>query len=185
MVLTVLTVLTIAPPVTANPVGYGGFTVYPTTEGIDGTFYVSGPALVTFYVVHYSGAQPAMASQFSAPVPACLNGVWMGDLYQFDVIIGDSQTGISIGYGVCMMSPIYLMAINVFVSATPPDCCFYELDRDPTDPHGVEGEITVVNCEQAIYHVAAGRSVINPDPQLCPTPVEASSWGRIKALYVQ
>jgi hypothetical protein len=185
VVLAVVATLVIAPTAMANPTAnYGGFTVYPTTDAYDGVFIVPGAAIVQFHVVHI-GQEPASAVQFSAPIPECLGGTWVGDAHPFSVVIGNSQIGVSVGYGTCLLPPIHVMTINVIVEDTPPDCCFYELDRDLGDPHGALGEITVVDCEETIFHILAGRSVINPDPLLCPTPVEQSSWGRIKAMYVQ
>ncbi len=170
----------------ANPVGTSsGFTVYADPSGTGGDIIDTG-GLIALYVIHV-GRDPAMASQFIAPRPACLDATYIGDAHQFAVTIGDSQTGISIAYGQCLDPPIHILTIHYFGSGNTGSCCYYSLDCDPRDLAAVPGKISVVDCstsEPTRFYVEAGYSWINYSWATgCLVPVENTTWGRIKSQY--
>ncbi len=47
----------------------------------------------------------------------------------FPVTIGNSQTGVSIGYGNCRVGTIHVQTISYFASGTTPSCCSYHVLR--------------------------------------------------------
>lgn len=141
------------------------------------------PGLLTYWVVHLYTAG-STASQFSAPMPGCLiGGIWLSDTAQFPVTIGSSQTGVAVGYGVCLASPIATLAINYFGNGLTGNCCPYPVLPDPNVP---SGEIEVVDCLNSLVFAAGATTMINPDPT-CPCdqaiPTEETTWGKVKSLY--
>lgn len=171
----------VATGVAANPIGYG-FSVYADANGYEGMIDDKAPGLLPLYVVPW-GPQ-ATAVQFSAHKPACFEAVYVGETSPYSVIIGDSQNGMTIAYGACMTNTTMILTINYFVQGLTPDCCWYPLDRDIADPHGLPGQITFADCSDPpqVGHVRAGASIINWTME-CGTPVEESTWGQVKSLY--
>ena len=145
--------------------------------------------LIPLYVIHV-GRDPATASQFIARRPACFDATYIGEAPRFAVTIGNSQTGISIGYGQCLDPPIHILTINYFGTGNTGSCCYHPLGCDPLDPAGIPGQISVVDCsttEPTRFYVEAGYSWINmhlsPGGCVPQPPVENTTWGRIKSQY--
>ncbi|UCH83642.1 MAG: hypothetical protein JSW50_14500 [Candidatus Latescibacterota bacterium] len=143
--------------------------------------------LWSVYAVHVL-SPGATASQWSAPVPACAlpGGLWLSDTAVYPVTVGNSQTGVAIGYGVCVPSPNHILTINLFVQAPIAPCCVWPILPDPNVP---SGKVEVVDCANNLLQVDSQASaVINSDPSCdCfePLPTETSTWGKVKALYSQ
>jgi hypothetical protein len=76
----------------------------------------------------------ATGVQFSAPLPNC----WTGATYLSDDVpapfyhIGNSQTGIAIAFGSCVVSPIHVLTMQVFTASPdfPGGCCMYNIQPD-------------------------------------------------------
>ncbi|UCH84194.1 MAG: hypothetical protein JSW50_00455, partial [Candidatus Latescibacterota bacterium] len=105
-------------------------------------------------------------------------GIW-------PINIGNSQTGVAIGYGTCLESPVHPLTINYFVQSPPTEsCCYYPV---LPDPHVPSGEIEVVDCNNELVYAEGGVAVLYPTSNcLCEggvVAVEESTWGRVKALY--
>lgn len=150
----------------------------------------SGP---NFYRVHmfHTGPDAAVSSQFMAPKPACWsNATWVGDTLPF-IYLGNTQSGIELGYAGCLQPPIYLGSINYIVSETGPACCPYPVLPAPTSP--IPGSIIFVDCNlpYGIHPAEAGQQVmINPNSscpecELGPVAAHETTWGRVKALYAR
>jgi hypothetical protein len=139
--------------------------------------------LIPYYVVHVS-TSGATACQYSAPKPACFAAMWLSDTSMFPVTIGNSQTGVSIGYGSCRVAPIHVQTINYFATGTTPHCCHYGV---LPDPNAVPPGIYMVDCDEHLLNPSGMRSVIHAAPECrCGgTPAEETTWGRVKALYVE
>jgi hypothetical protein len=134
------------------------------------------------YVVHVN-TPGATASQFAAPMPSCMDGAtFLADSPVFGVNVGDSQTGIAIGYGACYASPIHLLTIKYYVAGTTQACCPYPVIPDPDV---ASGEIEVVNCATTLLYGTGLTSMVNPDTGCwCGLiKVEETTWGHIKSLY--
>jgi hypothetical protein len=144
----------------------------------------SGTGLVSVYVFHI-GTQGATGCQYSAPKPDCVNGSWLADTNVFPVTLGNSQIGVSIGYGVCRQEPIHVQTISLFVTVATPPCCIYPVLPDPSaDPPG----IYMVDCDENLLNPAGQSGVVNETNDcLCADiiPVRETSWGHIKALYTE
>jgi hypothetical protein len=139
------------------------------------------PGVVPFYVVHV-GTGGATACQYSAPKPNCLAATYLSDTNVFPVTIGNSQTGVSIGYGTCRTGPIHVQTISYFTQGLTPACCRYYLQPDP---NGSTGKIEFVDCSYESVTGSTMRAVINPNGTCpCGEPsAEETTWGGVKTLF--
>ena len=169
--------------VTSAPAQPGWIGIFSDPEGLDCDLFDNIPGLCKYYVFHH-GTPGATASQFAAPMPSCMLAVYLSDTAIFPVTIGSSQTGVAIGYGTCLASPIHILSINVFCQALTPACCYYEVVPDPAVP---SGRVEVVDCTNTLLEGWGMQSIVNPDHSCCCncTPVEESTWGKVKSLYSQ
>jgi hypothetical protein len=144
--------------------------------------------LITVAVLHV-GSPGAVASQFSAPKPACFNVSWLSDTKVFPLTIGTSQDGVAVGYEQCMTGTFQILTINYFGSGTTPECCYYPV---VPDPYVASGEVEVVDCYNQLLYRYGWAEYINSTPacqcyaghEYCyPVAVEAVTWGKIKSLY--
>jgi hypothetical protein len=156
--------------------------LYADTQGTNCNFVDNQPRLLQVHVVHISPGG-ATASEFSAPMPACMTGAtYLSDTVWFAV--GNSQVGISVGYGSCVTGSIYLMAINYFVRGTSEICCVYPVLPNPYAVPG--GAVLVQDCDfNSVSGVGLAATVNGNSSCPCggPVPVEETTWGRVKTLY--
>ncbi|UCG53142.1 MAG: hypothetical protein JSW58_06210, partial [Candidatus Latescibacterota bacterium] len=97
------------------------------------------------------------------------------------VTIGNSQTGVSIGYGGCVGAPTNVLDISLFCQGLTGTCCYYTVIPDDDAP---SGEIEVVDCSNALLYATGGTGIINSNATcFCDVPAEESTWGKIKVLY--
>jgi len=168
----------------ADPPG-GKIGMFADQAGTNCSITDTAPGLLPIYVVHIVDAG-ATAIQYIAAKPACMTSTYLSDTNPFGVTIGNSQTGVSVGYGTCRSGAIHCQTISYFASGTTPACCVYTVHCDPL---GVDqcasGLVDIVDCDFGTG-LAKGRSgVINQNASCdCATvPVEETSWGQIKSLY--
>jgi hypothetical protein len=145
---------------------------------------VAGPAsgLALFYVVHVF-TPGATGSEYSAPKPACLTlAQWLSDSNAFPVTVGNSQIGVSVGYGTCRAAPILVQTLQYFILGPNPTCCRY-----PVLPHPVNGGPNVVDCADNLLVATGGQGIINSvvGQCVCDVPVQDTTWGSVKALYTE
>ena len=117
-----------------------------------------------------------------------MGAIWMGDrtMPQF-LTIGNSQTGVIVGYAGCQTSPITVLGIQYLHTAPMGLCCPYPVLPDPAAPSGT---IEVTDCGFVlITGVPGGTSMVNGSPNDCICDgvigVEESTWGKVKALYAE
>ncbi|MFQ5512178.1 MAG: hypothetical protein ACE5EO_10045 [Candidatus Krumholzibacteriia bacterium] len=152
---------------------------------------VSGP-LTIYHVVHVL-TPAATRARFSAPLPSCHAGTYVGDVPSFPATFGNSQTGIEILYPQCMTGPVHLLEIWVMTAGTTPTgctCCWATLP----DPNAPSGRIEVFDCSSKVFRIDPFGAYVNPDIGCGSTPfcdcfatvpTESSTWGRVKALYLE
>ena len=159
--------------------------LFADPQGTNCNFLYGGPGLLAVYVVH-TRTVGATASQFSAPIPACwTNALWLSDTGIWPINIGNSQTGVALGYGTCQVGPMHIYTINYFVQGPPAGtCCYYPV---LPDPHVASGEIEVVDCNGNSVYGEGGTASLYPTANcMCEggtVRVEETTWGRVKALY--
>ena len=163
-------------------------------SGLNSIFEDNVPGLMNVYVFHhYTNA--ATGCRFKAPKPICMEAMYLGEAVTAPFTRrGNSQTGITISYGMCLSSPIHVLTISFFVQGTTPNCCCYFILPDHAAvPHGIH----VTDCSDPpqlmLAHTYIG--IINPAMNQCSehtvpescinysVPVENSTWGAIKSLY--
>ncbi|UCH84113.1 MAG: hypothetical protein JSW50_00025, partial [Candidatus Latescibacterota bacterium] len=123
--------------------------------GTDCNLWDNVTGLCLYYVFHFLHGG-ATASQFSATKPACFGAMWLNDTSVFTVKIGDSQSGVAIGYGQCMPAPTHILTINYFCQATTGSCSEY---RAGPYPAVASGKIEVVDCNDNLIYGDAICSV--------------------------
>jgi hypothetical protein len=147
----------------------------------------SAPGLLTVYVLHVGATGGVTACQYIAAKPECMTATYLSDTNPFPVTIGNSQIGVSIGYGTCRSNVVVVQQISYFASGTTPACCVYPIK---CDPYGVDactsGLIDIVDCNFDAALAKGQSGVVNPTGACACVdivPTEESSWGRVKALY--
>jgi hypothetical protein len=144
------------------------------------------PGLTTYYIVHVY-TTGATACQFVAKKPTCVTATYLSDTAPFPVTIGNSQVGISIGYGTCRVGPIYVLGINYFTTGTTPACCYYKVTCDPLGVDAcASGNIDIVDCAFQSALATAGTGIVNANMTCnCNVPANETTWGGVKALYTE
>jgi hypothetical protein len=170
--------------------GPGTVGVYGDNEGVNCNYNEVGVnfATETAWIVAIAPAHSAV--EYAAPIPPCLAAaVGVAAAAQGgSVIIGDINTGVSVGYGVCKNGPWAVGKITwtyVPVAFGGPQigpCCVY-----PILPHSTTGA-AMAGCELPtpvkFYYTPITTSTINGNETCdCAVPVRDSTWGQIKALY--
>ncbi len=86
------------------------------------------------------------------------NATWISDTEPFENP-GNSQTGKSIGYGVCIAGPraILVLTINYFVQGSSPPCCQYPLLPVPW----AGGQVRLIDCDYNTLTAEGLVSTIN------------------------
>lgn len=144
----------------------------------------STPALCSYYVVHV--CSPG-ATGIQYKINSGHTGTAFPDAPVFPVTIGSAATGVSIGYGECLGGVIHTLSLQYFCQGTTPPCSSIDVVGHPTaTPPG----LLAVSCEQSFVDAEGRSSSIEPDqscvcdaPDCGTIPVEASTWGNIKALW--
>jgi hypothetical protein len=132
---------------TPSPAQVPRVAVYADAVGQACNILDTGPAPFSVYVfvTDVDPASPGItAVQFAAPKPACMQGVdWLSDTPVFPVTLGNSQVGVSIGFGSCLNTPVHVLTINYYGQGLSDACCLYQVVPDPV---AVEGEILLTDC---------------------------------------
>lgn len=127
---------------------YASIGVYPEPSGITCGVADSGPGIIPVYVVVHSWSG-VMATQFSAPIPDCLPGAtWISDTPVFPVTLGDSQTGVSIGFGFCFSPSVHVLTINLRFQGLTEGCCRYAF---LPHPQNTLGTVEFVDCDDNLF----------------------------------
>jgi hypothetical protein len=167
--------------------GVGGtIGIYSDVEGNNcGIHDLTDLGILTVYVVHKTPG--GTAAEFSAPMPACMTGAtFLRDTSPMSVVLGNSQSGVSVGYGACYSGAVLVLSIEYLTQGTIQPCCPYPVLPRPNSPLG---QVSVADCASPVPNtlVATGlNAIVNPDVT-CPCDqalaVHETTWGRVKALY--
>ena len=160
--------------------GPGSVGIFGDPAGTKCNLPDSGPQTTMYYVVHVN-TTGAMAVAYTASKPTCSTATWLADNNVFTVTIGNSQTGVAMGYGTCLVGSFHVQTIVYFTDGLTPNCCKY-----PVLKHPGEGRIAAVDCNQNYWipDPTGGVGIIRPLPHCnCDVPAEDTTWGRVKSLY--
>jgi hypothetical protein len=157
----------------------GSIGVYADSFGTDCNIQDDGD-YITVHMLHVL-TSGATASQFMLDVSAT-SWVYIGETWNFELVIGQSITGVSIAYQECLSGTIYLGSATFQGSSAPP-CTQISIVADPAVAYG---KIQAADCDWPPNRMfpTGGRANINADLKCqCSLPVEETTWGRVKSLY--
>ena len=99
-----------------------------------------------------------------------------GEIPYFTDTVGNTQTGMAIAFGACLNAPAVLVSLS-YMAVGSTVCCEY-----PVLPHpdATSGEIEFADCNQDKVLGTGGALCLK-----CTSPVEPSTWGKVKSLYAQ
>jgi hypothetical protein len=178
--------LLVVPLLFASSVAFGqagSIGIFADPLGTDCNLVAPVSGIASFYIVHVFAAN-VTAAQFSAPQPSCFTCAYLSDTVVYPVTIGNSQNGISMGYGACLSSPVHVLTINYLCSVPAPECCQYPVLPDPQALP--TAGIWTVDCDFNQLAATGRAGVINPTPDcrcVGAVPVDDTTWGGVKALY--
>ena len=136
--------------------------------------------LLYVYFLHVN-AMGATASQWAAPPPTCLTAVHLADLPVFAINLGNTASGITIGYGTCNTGSFHIMTA-LYQLTTVGTCCVW---RVVPDPGLASGKIEIPDCEFNMTYGTGGAAIFGTNPNCCSDPTEDTTWGAVKALYTE
>ena len=179
----VVLALATATQIVANPIPWGGIQPSSNMTG-EGHYLYDAPArMLPVYVVAVDLPwQGGTACSFSAPKPGCFTASYLSDTTPFTITNGNSQTGVYIHFGACLVEPVWLLTVNYLTFGTTAECCWYWVQPHPS---AASGSVEVVDCYGEVHLWYGGPAIVNPDAKtLCGTiPVEGTTWGGVKALF--
>lgn len=153
----------------------GGIFITSDEAGYD-YYFVDNGGLIEVYVWH-GYTLGATASEWMLDVTDA-GWTYLGDMNNFQLVIGTSITGVAIAYEACLANLIRLMTVN-FYSATPaPDCTGIRIVPAPGKSY-----VRAVDCAENSVYAAAGAAIVNVNQTCRIDPVESTTWGQVKALY--
>jgi hypothetical protein len=141
----------------------GSVCLFSDPQGTNCTISDPAVGLIQVYVFHMN-APGVRAVEFTAPVPACMtNAVYLGEAYPWPLVIGNTQTGVSIGYADCLSSPIHVCTISLFgVGQSQTDCPYTVL------PHPMSGTVSMTDCDNNLLVGSGGTTFVNSTlPCIC------------------
>ncbi len=137
--------------------------IYTDATGSDCSLSDSGPGIINAYVVVRPGINGVAGAQFAAPPPACFTGTWVADVtVPGSLIIGNSQTGISVAMAGCSAFRRDVLTIQYYGYGTTATCCAFPVVADPS-----AGEVKIVDCFSTEVVATGLTSRINADAS-CP-----------------
>jgi hypothetical protein len=109
--------------------------------------------LVQVYIVH-TQTDGAMASQFMLDVSTA-GWTWIGDSWNFTVVVGNSFEGVSIAYGGCQTGSIVLGVANLMGTSASADTPISIVAHPDVE------DVLVVDCEDNTMIGAGGTAYVN------------------------
>jgi hypothetical protein len=139
---------------------------------------VSG--VVTTYVV-LVGSGGAAYVWFALAESVGLQMTYLNETVHQPLFLGSTRSGIQIGFGACRSGAVHLLTVRYSGTGTTESC---ETIRVVPHPERPSGRVEVMDCTQTVHSVGQGAALVRNDGGCnCTTPVDDSSWGRVKALY--
>ncbi len=140
-----------------------------------------GSQMHTVYVVHFDKVGAQALGTLAIRSVGATGLSYVGEAVPW-MSIGNTQLGLDVLYGACLTGPVLVCRVFYMGDGTTPECSYFAaVGADLGIP------ITAVTCDSSTTVVPlAGQLIVNPTAScLCDltTPTEATSWGRVKALY--
>jgi hypothetical protein len=181
-VLTVMAVVAIASPAFAQS---GDISSYSDAAGTSCNITDASVSVLSVYLLH-KHTSGATASQFTV-TPA--GGAVLTYLSVAEapgmLRIGNANDDMSLAYGGCITGDFLIATVTYLGSGTSAPCSRITLTPAPSS--AIPGELAMVDCASPSGNLAVpgnGVAIINPNVTCqCDVPVQAKTWGSIKALY--
>jgi hypothetical protein len=183
-------VITGAVAADANKIG-----MYIDESGSDCNLLDSGAAVHYVYVI-YSGPAEITASEFQVQPQYGAELTYVGEEFPYanGGSMGRADTGVGVAFGgECYGSPALILKVIYHGLGVSETCGSLKILSDPRSVHQNGTKILFLECEtSAINWAEPGHITINPDDDCeCdadadggPSPVASTTWGGIKAMYV-
>ena len=158
--------------------GGGSVSLYSDAGLSDSTYQDQLVTSFSVFVVHGGVTfDAAMGIRFKIEPSPGITFAWLGESSPKPTVIGDSKSGVEIGYGACVFPDAGLiLEIEYLGLGTSEPCSFL---RVVDHPDASSGEIEVVLCVGLGPVSAMGKDLtVN-----CAVPVQETTWGKVKALY--
>jgi len=199
--LAVVVLFTALCPAAAGAQGYA-ITVWADVPGTECLLEDRVPGIVDLYVFHEIGGPPggASGSEFRLAQDPNVTLLWLAEVILGGPIwISDTRTGVYISYEGCVTGRLHIATVTYFGFATSGVCG--ELGVCPSV---AATDVVGLDCAAQAHAIGAGLVHVNSDHISCecfvangdgpqvppafpfcglPTPVEPTTWGRVKALY--
>jgi hypothetical protein len=173
-------------------------TLYTGSGADNCNLYDTGPALHEVYVV-YTGPTSVMALEFKLEQTYDAGLTYLGEtiIQPRTLTAGRADKGVAVALGECLAgSNLQVLKVIYQGLGVSASCSQLRVLRNPESTHVNGNKIACVDCStpySQIFWAEPGHLVINPDDDCeCespgsggPSPVAATTWGGIKALYVE
>jgi hypothetical protein len=116
--------------------------LYSDASGSSCVLSDKGNGMRTVYVV-LDGPETYTGARFVAPTPACFHATWLYDSTPY-VTIGNSQSDVSVGFGLCLQPPVTVMSMTYLSIGATQGCCSFSLQGSP-----FIGHLLVTDCSFA------------------------------------
>lgn len=147
-----------------------------TECGVD----VTPSFILTVHLVHVNASVPVCGAIFRVVEPGCFGGTFLSIQGPFpETFMGTGAGGWIANYFGCGQTPIYFGTITYFTGPGASACCYFTLQPDL-----IYGLVTWDASFQTLP-ATGGTLILNPNSScMCDVPSNETTWGRVKALYV-
>jgi hypothetical protein len=168
--------------------------LYADESASNCNLYDTGPGLHEVYVIFFGSSGISAAEFRLAPTyGAALTYIAETVMTDRSMTAGRADGGIAVALGGCESGSHLALLRVVYQGLGVSDVCSQlRIKRDPRSPHANGNKIFYVDCSINGLWADPGHLTINPDDDCeCdspgaggPSPVASTTWGGIKALYV-
>jgi hypothetical protein len=145
-----------------------------------------GVTILEIQVVHKL-APCAAGSQFMIETSDGFTGSYLGEEFPDHIPggFGNSRTGLAIGYGDILPSPIHILTVRYLIYGTSEPNSYIRVIGDSSPPSYDTPIMADCSDPPELHPALGGTAYINGDGTLSctTTPIEPKTWGQIKALY--
>lgn len=138
----------------------------------DSTLNDSAPDFLSVYVVHTNFWNGVTYVRFSIEPTAGFTGVWIGETSQY-LVLGTSTTDLSVTYAACLVDPVLVLTVTYQLFGSSSPCSGLKIAPAAGQPCVLTDLCFGERC-------VTGRGTLQVN---CPVATEATTWGRVKALY--
>lgn len=162
----------------------GAVGVYSDNLGASCNFTDTAVGVAFFY--YYLLKSPgATAVEFIADLTGFNYSMHFGDASPFGLKIGNFHTGVSLSFGSCQSSDVYLGSGTFGTLGTTASCTKIYVKNHPIPSIAGATNPLSINCSGGLVHTSGSYGTFNSGSCPCTgsVPVNESSWGQIKSLY--